>query len=201
MTTTDPTARIWLADIGGIDDARLAPYERWLGPGERQRAFPRRQRRRQFVAARALLRLALAEMLDIPPAAIVLDEVVDGPPALSYPALPMPGISISHSGTWVACALSRGTALAIDIETLDAARDIDSLIPHAFDAATRERLAALPEAQRRAGFYRQWTAREARIKLGGAAATSIAFDHPRLAIALCTALTMTAPPTIHLARL
>jgi 4'-phosphopantetheinyl transferase len=187
---------VGLADIGGIGDAYLASYERWLSPGEWGRDFLRPQRRRQFVAARALLRVALAEVLDVAPDTIVLEDIVNGPPKLSWPELVMPGISISHSGAWVACALSRETALAIDIEVLDAARDIDRLIPYAFDALTCEGLVALPEEQRRAGFYRHWTTAEARIKLGGAAATSMVLGHRHVAIAFCTLKPMAARPTV-----
>ena len=38
-----------------IDEARLAAYWQWLSPGERGRTFVREGRRRQFIAARALL--------------------------------------------------------------------------------------------------------------------------------------------------
>jgi 4'-phosphopantetheinyl transferase len=80
-----------------------------------------------------------------------------------------PGFSIAHSGRWVACAVSAQTALGLDIEMKDGARDLNALAAQAFDSVEMsqwERLQGLPGDQRVEGFYRLWSEKEARFKLG-----------------------------------
>jgi 4'-phosphopantetheinyl transferase len=159
----DAAAGVWLAAIDGIGDARLAAYAGWLSESELARSFTRPQRRRQFVAARALLRIALGSLLNVAPRSVELGGAPGRAPWLVSPAVPLPGLSVSHSGRWVACALSLDSAVGLDIEVKDAARDVDALAEHAFDGATCARLAGLPRAARVEAFYAEWSAQEARI--------------------------------------
>lgn len=191
-------ARILLARTDGLDDARLAHYHEWLSATERARTFVRPARRRQFIAARALLRIGLGTMLQVPPQAVVLGGRPGSAPWLVSPGVPLPGLSVSHSGDWVACALSGDVPLGLDIELRDPARDVDALAEHAFDEATCARLAALPESARRDAFYAAWCGQEARVKLGGAesAVACVEVAHPELAIVLCSSQDL-APPLVE----
>ncbi|QGZ39036.1 4'-phosphopantetheinyl transferase [Pseudoduganella flava] len=202
---TQAAAHVWLADIGALDEARLDLYWQWLSDSERAREFARPQRRRQFIAARALLRIAAGDLLGLPPAAVVFGGQAGRAPWLVSPAVALPGLSVSHSGDWVACALSTETALGLDIEVKEAGRDVDALAEHAFDAATCARLAALAPGERLHEFYAAWSAQEARIKLGMdavnlEAAACVAVAHDVLAIALCAAQPLAAP-VVHVAAL
>ena len=179
-------ARILLARTDGLDDARLAYYGEWLSAGERERTFVRPARRRQFIAARALLRIGLGTMLHVPPHAVVLGGRAGSAPWLIAPGVPMPGLSVSHSGHWVACALSGDAPLGLDIELPDPARDVAALAEHAFDTATCARLAVLPEDERRRAFHAAWCGQEARVKLGLEGAACVELAHPELAIVICS---------------
>jgi 4'-phosphopantetheinyl transferase len=178
---------VWLADIGALDDARLDAYWHWLSDSERARSFARPARLRQFIAARALLRIAAGGLLGVPPQAVVLGGHAGRAPWLIAPAVPMPGLSVAHSGDWVACALSTETALGLDIEVKDADRDVDALAEHAFDAATCARLASLAPSARRQAFYAAWSEQEARIKLGTDAAACVQLRHEALSVVVCGA--------------
>ncbi len=161
-------ARVCLIDLRAIGDAELAGYLRWLGPTEavRYRRFVRPQRRRQFLAGRVLLRRMLSQLLAIAPAQIRLIEQPGQAPCLDWAAGSRPGFSLSHSGHWVACAVSAETGIGLDIEVIDLARDIDALAEQAFAAADAARLRRLPMAARAPAFYRMWTEQEALCKLG-----------------------------------
>lgn len=191
-------AAVWLLDGRAIDDAQLAPYAAWLGRAEalRYARFVRPLRRRQFLIGRALLRLALGELLGVPAGAVRLRERPGHAPALDFPAA-APGFSLSHSGPWVACAVSADTALGLDIEVVDAARDLAALAEQAFEPAVATALARLPAAARAAAFYRAWSAQEARYKLGACAAPAcLSLPHAELSIALCSAHPLAAPPAL-----
>jgi len=193
-------ARIWLARLA--DEAALARYALWLTPQEAARAtgFARPQRRRQFLTGRALLRIGLGDMLGIAPEAIALDAVPGRAPALLAPQGGVAGISVSHSGAWVACAASVDTALGLDIETRGPTRDVMALAGQAFDTAARARLAALAPAERPDLFYAMWSELEARIKLGleGQGGSCIALPHEELSVVLCSGAPLAAPPVLDL---
>jgi 4'-phosphopantetheinyl transferase len=192
-------ASIWLLDGRDVDGAGLAACAAWLGPSERQRlaGFARGERRRQFVLGRALLRAALAPLLAVAPAAIALAERRGNAPLLDVPGHPLPWFSLSHSGPWIACAVSARTPVGLDIERLDAARDLDALAAQVFDAAGQAALAALAPAARVDLFYRMWSTAEARFKLGAAAAHTAVLPHPALSIVLCSAHPLARAPGVQ----
>ena len=194
-------AHVWLARIDGLPEARLAEYAAWLGAAERDRTFVREARRRQFIAARALLRIGVAALLEVPAHTVELGGAPGRAPWLAWPDRPLPGLSVSHSGHWVACALSTDTALGVDIEVKDASRDIAALAGQAFDGATCARLAALPPGERLAAFYLAWSAQEARIKLGVEAAACSEVEHPELSVVVCSAVALGGPPQLQVIEL
>jgi 4'-phosphopantetheinyl transferase len=106
---------------------------------------------------------------------------------------PAPFFSLSHSGRWVACALSADTPLGLDIEMLDSGRDVLALAAQAFGAGAASRLAALPPAARSGAFYRLWSEREALYKLGDCPAPAcVSLAHADLSIVLCSAQPLAA---------
>jgi 4'-phosphopantetheinyl transferase len=177
---------LWLLDSGALSDTTLSGYAAWLGDGERQRCarFVRAERRRQFIAGRALLRLALGRLLGLAPRAIVLRERPGNAPVLDTPAPGGTGFSISHSGPWVACAASTVSRLGLDIERSDPRRDLLALAEQVFGLEAVSQLRALEEPARLQAFYRMWCLHEARFKLGGASAADYVFEQAGLAMAL-----------------
>jgi 4'-phosphopantetheinyl transferase len=191
------TATVWLLDCREIGDEELEPFAGWLGPSEAERLtrFVRAGRRRQFVAGRALLRKSLGQLLGMAPADVRLVERPGNAPLLDLPDCAEVGFSLSHSGHWVACAVSATSRLGLDVELIDASRNIVELAAQAFDAEQQAWLAARPVADRLRDFYQLWSANEARFKLGTAVAEEFYLAHPDLSIVLCSArrLAQTAP--------
>lgn len=198
-----------MADADAVSDADLQRYRGWLTASEmaRHQRFVRAQRQRQFIVGRVLLRMALAQLLRLAPQDIRLDEQVGKAPRLTAPLLKGagPGFSVAHSGRWVACAVSAQTALGLDIELRDPSRDLAALAAQAFDSAEMaqwERLRQLPEQQRTDGFYRLWSEKEARFKLGAAAGGHcVAVPHAELSVVVCSEQPLERPPRIELAAL
>jgi 4'-phosphopantetheinyl transferase len=80
--------------------------------------------------------------------------------------------NLSHSGCWGVIALRVGAAVGIDVEQVDAPRNIPQLVDFAFTAEEKLQWQAFLPARQRRGFYRLWTAREARLKCAGVGLTS-----------------------------
>ncbi|WP_295996464.1 4'-phosphopantetheinyl transferase superfamily protein [Rugamonas sp.] len=196
-------ARLWLTNTAAVRDDDVQAWLPLLSESEaaRYRRFVRPLRQRQFLIGRVMLRRALCAVLDLPAGVPVVEEHVGHAPRVTLPAgVPAPGFSIAHSGDWVACAVSAGTALGLDIELLDPGRDIIALAEQNFDAIELAALGMEPPARRMAAFYRMWSGKEARFKLGAAfdaQASCIALPHPHLSIVVCSAQPLAAAPAIE----
>lgn len=198
-----------MTDADAVSEADLQRYRSWLTASEmaRHQRFVRAQRQRQFIVGRVLLRMALGRLLRVAPQDIKLEEQVGKAPRLAEPLLKGagPGFSIAHSGRWVACAVSAQTALGLDIELRDSSRDLPALAAQAFDSsemAQWARLQNLPEAQRTDGFYRLWSEKEARFKLGvTVGGHCVALPHAELSVVLCSEQLLDRTPPIELVTL
>lgn len=190
---------VWLVDSRSVTELDLTRHFDSLNVEEmaRYRKFIRPERQRQFLIGRILLRLALAKLLQIPADKIGLTERVGHAPVLSLP-LPAPAqgpyFSLSHSGSWIACAVSASAVLGLDIEVIDTSRDFLALAEHAFDVGEQKSLAALPEKERAAAFYTLWSRKEASYKfISNCAAEPTAtpycltLPHPLLSVVLASA--------------
>ena len=188
-------ASVWLLDGSAVSAAMLDLACSWLGPQEmaRHACFLRPERQRQFVLGRLLLRQMLGQLLGMAPAAVALHAIAGQAPRC--PAAPRVGLSISHSGPWIACAVSATCAVGLDIEVMDPARDFLALATQVFDADACAALAAAED--RRRAFYRLWSTHEAAIKLGRAVGASIRFPHQQVSIVLCSARVLTARLSCH----
>jgi 4'-phosphopantetheinyl transferase len=194
------TATVWLLNCQAIGDEELAPFVAWLGLSEVQRLtrFVRAGRRQQFLAGRALLRQLLGELLGMQPAAVPLVERPGNVPLLDLPESAEVGFSLSHSGHWVACAVSATSRLGLDVERMDESRDIEALGAHIFDAEHQIWLAGRAAAHRLQDFYELWSATEARFKLGAPIAHEAYLSHPELSVVLCSAQPLAAEPELKL---
>jgi 4'-phosphopantetheinyl transferase len=197
-------ALLWMVDADAVAEADLLRFRDWLSAGEvaRYQRFVRAQRLRQFVVGRVLLRMALGRLLCVAPCEIQLEERVGKAPLLVSPAVDgrVPGFSIAHSGRWVACAVSAQTALGLDIEMLDAGRDLAALAAQSFDAREIARWDGLPAERRVDGFYRMWSEKEARFKLG-MEGHCVALPHAELSVVVCSELPLDRAPTIEVVSL
>jgi 4'-phosphopantetheinyl transferase len=193
-------ASVWLLDADAPGDEALAPYAAWLDESERERLarFQRPARRRQFFAGRVLARLALGHVLGVEPSIIRLQDRPGSAPLLVSPLTPAAGFSISHSGRWVACAVSSSSKLGLDIEVIDGTRDIDALAAQAFDDRQQAWLAARPIETRVRDFYSLWSRAEAQFKLGMPAGEVFDLSLPELTIVLCCQQALDSAPEVEL---
>jgi 4'-phosphopantetheinyl transferase len=196
--TSKSAATIWLADGRIVDDGELAQHVDWLTADEatRYRRFLRPLRQRQFLLGRILLRIALGDLLGIEARSISLSERPGLAPLL-HGVVPVPGFSIAHSGPWVACAVSADAALGLDIEMLDATRDLTALAEQVFSAEETQQINRQQGAARIQAFYELWSRKEAAYKLASVAAPNAAahyaaLAHPEVSIVLCSAQALSA---------
>lgn len=140
-----------LPDLPAADQCRYA-------------SLRRPERREQFLAGRLLAREGRSQGL------LGLDP--RGPD--------FPGLNISHSGPWVACAFAQQGQLGCDIERV-IPRAIDSLAEVACSPSERARLADHQDGDPMALFYRYWTVKEA---LSKACRQGLALDLRSLEVSL-----------------
>ncbi|BGE87889.1 hypothetical protein Ms3S1_p11300 (plasmid) [Methylosinus sp. 3S-1] len=164
-----------------LADAVPADERRWLDfldAAERARAarFYHARDRFAFTAAHALLRALLSRDLGGPPHLWRFVDQAHGKPALD-PAFAFPSLefNLSHTHGAVACAVTHGRPVGVDIE--NASRDIDllALARAYFAPAETALLEALVEEERAAAFFQLWTLKEAYVKARGDG-LALAFD-------------------------
>jgi 4'-phosphopantetheinyl transferase len=190
-------ALLHLVDGRGVAEDRLGDFVGWLGAGElsRYQRFVRPERRRQFLLGRVLARKALGLLLGVTPQDLHIADRPGQAPVLLGPHSTT-SFSISHSGPWVACAVSADSALGLDIEQLDSTRNILALAEQAFGPERWAWLAAQPSETRLRDFYTMWSTQEARIKLGVEPAMTTELQHPDISIVLCSSVPLSPLPQV-----
>lgn len=156
------TVDLWLWRLDG-DPAGLAAYEALLSPDERARAqrFVYERHRRRYIVGRGRLRDILATYVGRPPQSLSFRYGANDKPAYDGPHF-----NLSHSADAAALGVCAERPLGLDIEEIKPFAD--DLPAKFFSQQEQAALAALPEAERLAGFYRTWTRKEAVLKaLGG----------------------------------
>ncbi|GAB6849202.1 hypothetical protein JCM10599A_30060 [Paraburkholderia kururiensis] len=79
--------------------------------------------------------------------------------------------SLSHSGRWIACAVSRHDPIGIDLETFTRLGDYRDLLPAATHPAERRCIGEAMPHERLPMFKRCWTRKEAILKATGVGLT------------------------------
>jgi 4'-phosphopantetheinyl transferase len=152
------------------EPASLRRYEALLSDDERARLLSLRQERsrHELLIGRALARHALALRGGGPPERWVLAAGAGGRPEVRAPAGgERLAFSIAHAGGVVACAVTEGAELGVDVEPVDDAHASLGIAEHFFAAAEVAALRALPVPARARRFFRYWTLKEAYLKARG----------------------------------
>ncbi|HEX9663258.1 MAG TPA: 4'-phosphopantetheinyl transferase superfamily protein [Candidatus Binatia bacterium] len=164
-----PTAILWLLDGNRVGDDALAFFVQRLSSSEANRydSFLRRERQRQFLLGRTLLRFAVSNLTGLPVDKLDVVERPGNAPLLVLPGSQhaSPNFSLSHSRNWVACVVSCDVTLGLDIEVNETARDTDAISELMFHPSEYLWLLTLSNAERVSSFYEIWCAREALHKL------------------------------------
>ena len=161
--------RVRLARLDAVADEAATDTDRWLTADEaaRLQAMSAPARRRSFLAGHWLARRVAGEFIRIDEARIGLDRHADGRPLLLVDAEPVPlSLSLSHSGDWLACAIS-AVPVGVDVELPRRVRDWQALARFAFSPDEADRLQRASDAQRSGVFHVLWTLKEAHGKRSG----------------------------------
>ncbi|MCN9242402.1 4'-phosphopantetheinyl transferase superfamily protein [Streptomyces sp. RY43-2] len=132
---------------------------------ERYRALTHPLVRTRFAASRLLLKSAAAAALGVRPEAVELGYSLTGRPGLrGYDGL---DISLSHTDDLLLVGLAGGATIGVDAERGDRALYGPGLGRHLCTPYERERIEALPAAERNPAVLRLWTLKEAYTKALG----------------------------------
>ncbi len=142
------------ADLAAVTDHDIQPQE--LARADRFQSEPRRQ---QYIASRAMLRALLAEHTGAPATSFELAADERGKPV----CVGGPGVSISHGGDIVACAVVDAGEVGIDVEFPGRPRNISGIADRYFSAEEAEWLATRTPDH----FYMLWVLKEAWLKATG----------------------------------
>jgi 4'-phosphopantetheinyl transferase len=123
---------------------------------------------KQRIQQRFVLRLLLGSYLGVPGKDIVVErDEFDKPRLGGELAARRLSFNLSHSGSWLAIALTRGLDIGVDIEQRRSMPRADDLARRFFNGPDGEVIERLEEPERSDCFLTQWTAREALIKAVG----------------------------------
>lgn len=133
---------------------------------ERLHRFHRAADRARYLAAHALTRLVLGDLLARPAGALTFDRTCrcgqqHGKPVLLVAGAP--GFSMSHAGDMVGVAVSPAGAVGLDVEEVRPITDLAGMAGHVYSPAEQAEATRDENA-----FFRTWTRKEALLKATGA---------------------------------
>lgn len=156
---------VWQIDL----DVDASIYWDLLSDEERERAlrFRFERDRDHYTVGRGCVRTLVGRYLKVPPTELRFGYGTHGKPTLASPAGSELRFNLSHSHRVALLAVAAARELGVDIEGVH--RDVgDAQIARRFFSPDEVAvLLALPEAQRRAAFFRCWTRKEAYLKARG----------------------------------
>ena len=123
----------------------------------------------RFLTGRALIRGVVSAELGVEPGEVVLDSSCfdcgkpHGKPKVVGSTLE---VSISHSGDWVALAMTDGAPVGVDVEEVRDA-EVDGLAGICFSPPELTTFKTVPEEDRRGAFFTYWARKEAVLKATG----------------------------------
>ena len=142
-----------------------------LSPGERARAeeFRFARHRERFLARRILLRLWLAEELDMRPEKIRMECTPQGKLFIvpEGGALSIADFSISSSSESMGMAIHRTGRIGVDIEHGRTEQDVTAMLESICSPEESRILRHLPPTTKEHAFLQLWTAKEAYLKAVG----------------------------------
>ncbi|WP_411883750.1 4'-phosphopantetheinyl transferase family protein [Polaromonas sp. YR568] len=164
-STPGPIVSLKLDSVAAVHAGLSGLGLDWLSEAEQERlaAMTAPRRRTQFIAGRWLARRCLAARAGGRWQDYTLSAPDDGAPQVL--AAPVPGhwyFSLSHSGDWLACAVSP-QAVGVDVECSDRPRDFQALNEWMHEPDALQGGPVDPQEQQ-AWFYAQWTLKEAWLK-------------------------------------
>lgn len=164
----DPSAvvEVYPFDLDSEETIPLELARGWLSVGEWERArrFRFEIHRDRYVRGRGVMRGLLGQRLDRDPTGLRLGEGSRGKPSLVDDPT---GFNLSHSEGLAVFALGSVSGLGVDIERYDRRVDHAGLGRRCFRETEISWVEGFGPEGRHLGFFRVWTAKEARMKATG----------------------------------
>ncbi len=163
--------RIWYRKTIGLHGAAVELADRNLSIEERRR----RDRlhfevdRRDFTIAHDLLRRALSQYADLSPDKWRFTTNEHGKPLIedTNSRLSSISFSVSHTRGFVACAVTSGIPVGVDIESIDQSQLSQLVADRFFSRSEASWLRRCPDELRSSRFVEIWTLKEAFLKAAG----------------------------------
>jgi 4'-phosphopantetheinyl transferase len=159
---------IFRLDLDTQSDAVPARHTLTAGECARADRFARTADRVRFTAARAALRVLLAERMGCAPMAVPIATGAHGKPFVDLPGAMVPPFNVSHSGAHALIALGdphRVRHLGVDIEQCRAEIDVEAVLSMAFTAREAREVREATDPLR--ALHMRWAAKEALLKAVG----------------------------------
>ncbi|HEX3645072.1 MAG TPA: 4'-phosphopantetheinyl transferase superfamily protein [Vicinamibacterales bacterium] len=174
MPTHD--VHVWFRATDALDAAAIAAAAAVLSDEERERyrRFHFARDARDYAAAHALLRQTLSLGGDRMPTEWRFEKTHAGKPRLIGDRTDRASFSLSHTLGMVACAVTSGAEVGVDVECVDRDVDADGIAARFFAPAEAAQLMDVKGEARRDRFFDFWTLKEALVKaLGRGMAVSL----------------------------
>lgn len=164
-TTAGASVDIWTIRLD-LSPSSVDAAKKLLSPGECARidAFRNEQARRNYIISHAALRQILAGRLDVTPVDIAFNTGPNGKPALSGPVEGRLEFNLTHSGDLALVAVTTGSEVGVDVETMRPVPDALRIAERFFSTAESDALKALPEPEQASTFLNLWTRKESVAK-------------------------------------
>lgn len=161
---------VWTQNLASMSSDDWLACERLLPLAERDRyeRFRVESARRQYLAARGLVRMALSRYRLVAPKSWRFDSNEYGRPFIRDALADDLHFNLTHTDGFVACAVATSYSIGIDVERLDREVDHLGLAPTVFASTEVAQVEAVTDAtMRNRMFFRLWTLKEAYIKARG----------------------------------
>ncbi len=160
---------VWFRATDGLDAAAIADAAAVLSDEElaQYHRFHVAHDARDYAAAHALLRHALSATGDHEPAHWRFEKTAAGKPLLIGDCANAASFSLSHTRGMVACAVTSGAAVGVDVECVDRVVDPAAIASRFFAPTETAQILALAGDARRDRFFDIWTLKEAFVKALG----------------------------------
>ncbi|MEO7298667.1 MAG: 4'-phosphopantetheinyl transferase superfamily protein [Verrucomicrobiota bacterium] len=171
---------VWVADIE--QDSQLINWAQTLSPDEEARAarFHFNRDRKNFTAARGILRAILSCYTKLDAEKICFEYNANGKPSFSSASqFGNLAFNLTHSGGLALYAIARNRQLGIDLEPVRVLPDMDEIAMRCFLPEEQSILKFLNAPQKAENFFRCWTRKEAQLKCSGSgfSSTSVRENH------------------------
>jgi 4'-phosphopantetheinyl transferase len=160
---------VWQASLG-LPAQRMEQLEHPLSSDEHERAgrFHFEKDRKDFIAARGILRELLGRYAGLSARALIFSYTDSGKPVLSNSRLAgVLRFNVAHSHGIAMYAFVLGRDVGIDVEYQRGDLIVEEVARGVCSQREMEALRSLPEAQQRTAFFDCWTRKEAYIKARG----------------------------------